>query len=81
VLFRSVQFDESFVSQGAAGGKEAAKLLLSSLPQMIQNTVPHLAKTKGLSALTGNVVINVIVNRYGLAGAMYKVSRYMAYQA
>lgn len=41
---------------------------------MIQSTVPHLAKTKGLSALTGNVVINVIVNRYGLAGAMFKVS-------
>jgi hypothetical protein len=41
---------------------------------LIQSTVPALAKSKGLSSLTSNLVVNVVVNRYGLAGAMVKVS-------
>lgn len=65
-------FHESLVSQGAQGGKMAAKLLLSSLPNLIQSTVPEVAKQKGISSLTGNVMVNVFVNRYGLAGALAK---------
>lgn len=72
----SLQFETSLLQQGAPGGRLAAKLLLSSLPSIIQSTVPHLVKTKGqMASLTGNVVINVVVNRFGLAGALFKVSR------
>ncbi|KAJ9096795.1 hypothetical protein QFC21_005066 [Naganishia friedmannii] len=72
-------FNSEFLKQGAAGGKflylhfrhEAAKLLLSSLPAFIASTgPPELAKHA--ARLAKNAVVNVIVNKFGLAGAVVK---------
>ncbi|KAJ9121964.1 hypothetical protein QFC24_004547 [Naganishia onofrii] len=57
---------------GAIASHEAAKLLLSSLPAFIAATgPPELAKHA--TRLAKNAVVNVIVNKFGLAGAVVKV--------
>lgn len=60
------------------GGLSAAKTLLTSLPKLIQDTVPDLVEEKGgINNIIGNgrMIVHVTVNRFGLSGALLKVSR------
>ncbi|KAJ9113611.1 hypothetical protein QFC22_005919 [Naganishia vaughanmartiniae] len=56
---------------GAIASHEAAKLLLSSLPAFIASTGPP-EVAKHATRLAKNAVVNVIVNKFGLAGAVVK---------
>lgn len=66
-------FHESLLCRGAEGGRSAAKKLLASLPGIIRS---HLPKKEGQNhhELINNVLINLFVNRNGLANTLYKAN-------
>ncbi len=67
------QFAHNLMTQGALGGREAARLLLSSLPAIITSKLPHKAKIQ--SKILGKVLVNVFINKTGLSNTLVKVSQ------
>lgn len=63
-------FDDSLMKQGAIGGRDAAKILLSSLNSLITHKLPEQAANA--SKILNKVVINMFINKTGLANILVK---------